>query len=156
MWLKSGVAVAVVWASSCSSDSTPSPETSTCYAKKQKKQTKEQKSKGTEQWYSNGQSLGDRQGNSPCAAVSPSDGKCAPRCPDLCTLTTSSQTSPRAPHQCSRAASLALSAEAPRGPLGNHRVKTPRNVLDPPSLPPPCPATSTSSDHRPWPLKQLV
>ena len=30
MWLRSGVAVAAVWASSCSSNSTPSPGTSIC------------------------------------------------------------------------------------------------------------------------------
>lgn len=46
------------------------------------------------------------------AAVSPSDGKCAPRYPGLCTWMTSSQTSPRARRRCSHAASLYLQGHA--------------------------------------------
>lgn len=40
--------------------------------------------------------------------TSPSDGKCAPRYPGLCTWMISSQTSPRARRRCSHAASLSL------------------------------------------------
>ena len=45
-WLRSGVAMAVVWAGSCSSDSTPSLGTSICHGcgpKKEKKRKKKKK-----------------------------------------------------------------------------------------------------------------
>ena len=43
MQLRSGVAMAVGWAGSCSSDSTPSLGTSTCGPKKKKKKEEERK-----------------------------------------------------------------------------------------------------------------